>query len=251
MVGNRKFFEIIEWMYSATSLEDLHRTILNGMVEIVRGDTYELVLCETTGKAEDLYITKPDTFTDDEKSFALARAGEHPIVKAFEAGAYGVLSVSQCASDREWRASALFCEGGYRRMGLRHEVAVQLPGVFQDGLAAFSIARGSLDFSEQDLQLLDLIRPHVARAWTQVLRKSSRPTPALLRNLFPVLSPREAEILFWIIEGKLNPEIAMILERSLATIQEHVENIIRKLGMENRHQLTVVVLRSLHCENAS
>jgi len=251
MVGNQKFFEIIELVYASTSLEDLHRTILCGMAEIVQGDTYELVLCETTGKAEDIYMTKPDTFTDDEKSFGLARAGEHPIVKAFEAGASGVLSVTQCASDREWRASALFCDGGYRRMGLRREVVVQLPGVFQNGLTAFSIARGNPDFSEQDLHLLGLIRPHIARAWRQVQRLSLPSSPALLRNLFPVLSARESEVLFWILEGKLNPEIAIILERRLATIQEHVENIIRKLDMENRHQLTVLVLRALHCENAS
>ena len=39
-------------------------------------------------------------------------------------------------------------------------------------------------------------------------------------------------------------QIAMILQVRLGTVQEHVENIVRKLGMENRHQMTVAVLRA-------
>lgn len=245
VTGNRRIFEIIDAMFMVTSLEDLHRSILQGMTEIVEGDTHELVLCETPAAKDNIYLTKPDTFTNEEKAFALARAGDHPVVRAFNAGASGVLSVSQCSSDREWLASALFQDGGYRRMGLLHEVAVQLPGVSPHGLAVFSIARGRPDFSESELRLLSLVSPHIARAWMQVQRRSAGSSPARLQNHFPVLSAREAEILFWILEGKQNSEIAIILGRRLATIQEHVENIIRKLCMENRHQMTVQVLKAL------
>lgn len=201
-IGYRKLFEIVERMYAATSVEDLHRTIVGGMMELVGGDTYELVVCGTPSEATDLYLTKPDTFTEDEKLFGLSHAGEHPIVKAIAAGASGVLSVSQCSSDREWMASALFQDGGYHRQGLRREVAVQLPGVTHLGLATFSMARGNPDFSAGELELLGWVAPHIARAWRQVQRRSHGPSPSLIRNLYPVLSAREAEILFWVIEGK-------------------------------------------------
>ncbi|MFZ4776500.1 MAG: hypothetical protein ACOYM3_14100 [Terrimicrobiaceae bacterium] len=36
-----------------------------------------------------------------------------------------------------------------------------------------------------------------------------------------------------------------VLQRSLVTVQEHVENITRKLGMENRHATAVFALRAL------
>jgi len=48
------------------------------------------------------------------------------------------------------------------------------------------------------------------------------------------LSPRETEVLFWISEGKSNPDIAAILSASVRTIHKHVENIFRKLNVENR-----------------
>jgi len=59
------------------------------------------------------------------------------------------------------------------------------------------------------------------------------------------LTMREADVLFWMTEGKQNREIATILGRSLSTVQEHVANILTKLGQENRHAATVFALRSL------
>lgn len=54
------------------------------------------------------------------------------------------------------------------------------------------------------------------------------------------LRPREAEILFWMCQGKSNPELAAILGVSVRTIHKHNENIFRKLGVENRHAATLV-----------
>jgi len=48
------------------------------------------------------------------------------------------------------------------------------------------------------------------------------------------LSPREGEILGWIIEGKRNSEISVILGISLRTVEKHVEHILGKLGVETR-----------------
>ena len=48
------------------------------------------------------------------------------------------------------------------------------------------------------------------------------------------LTPREAEALHWISEGKSNPEIALLLRISPRTVHKHVEHILAKLGVENR-----------------
>ncbi len=48
------------------------------------------------------------------------------------------------------------------------------------------------------------------------------------------LTPRELEVASWIGRGKRNDEIAKIFERSTPTVKKHVENLIRKLGVENR-----------------
>ncbi len=48
------------------------------------------------------------------------------------------------------------------------------------------------------------------------------------------LTPREAEVLFWVAEGKTNGDVATILSSSRRTVEKHVEHILEKLGVENR-----------------
>ncbi len=48
------------------------------------------------------------------------------------------------------------------------------------------------------------------------------------------LTPRQAQVLYWIAQGKTNAEIGTILGASHHTIHQHVNAILRKLGVENR-----------------
>jgi len=48
------------------------------------------------------------------------------------------------------------------------------------------------------------------------------------------LTPRQAEVLYWIAQGKTNAEIAIILGTSPRTIHKHVEMLFERLGVENR-----------------
>jgi len=64
------------------------------------------------------------------------------------------------------------------------------------------------------------------------LTAPDRATPAALLPLG--LTPREAEVLFWVSEGKTNAEIGMILDSAKRTVEKHVEHILEKLGVENR-----------------
>jgi len=49
------------------------------------------------------------------------------------------------------------------------------------------------------------------------------------------LSPREAEVLLWIAQGKNNEEIGIILGVSRNTIKKHVLHLLEKLGVESRN----------------
>jgi DNA-binding response OmpR family regulator/DNA-binding CsgD family transcriptional regulator len=48
------------------------------------------------------------------------------------------------------------------------------------------------------------------------------------------LTPRQAEVLYWIAQGKTNAEIGVILGTSPRTIDKHVEQLLERLGAENR-----------------
>jgi DNA-binding response OmpR family regulator/DNA-binding CsgD family transcriptional regulator len=48
------------------------------------------------------------------------------------------------------------------------------------------------------------------------------------------LTPRQAEVLYWIAQGKTNAEISIILGTSPRTIEKHVEQLLERLSVENR-----------------
>lgn len=50
------------------------------------------------------------------------------------------------------------------------------------------------------------------------------------------LSPREADCLAWVARGKTNWEIGRILDVEARTVQFHICNAARKLGVAGRHQ---------------
>src|SRR5205807_5665353 len=83
---------------------------------------------------------------------------------------------------------------------------------------------------------VELLVPLLHAAWvrTQVnwQAKSAGAKPAVTG----LLTPREREILEWIYRGKSNIEVGMILKISPLTAKNHVQKILRKLGVLNRTQ---------------
>jgi DNA-binding NarL/FixJ family response regulator len=62
-------------------------------------------------------------------------------------------------------------------------------------------------------------------------------------ELFDVLTPRELEVLKLIAEAHTNKEIAQKLVISVKTVERHRENILDKLGMRDRVELTRYAIR--------
>ncbi len=93
------------------------------------------------------------------------------------------------------------------------------------------------------VDLLAAIRSRLARAAQQA-------TPEFNPNFnsyLPLekklgLTPRVAETLLWVAQGKTNGEIAVILGNSESTVKKHVLEIFEKLGVETR---TAASLRAL------
>lgn len=59
------------------------------------------------------------------------------------------------------------------------------------------------------------------------------------------LTPREAEVLFWVAQGKSNKDIADILSLSPRTVNKHLEQVFAKLGVENRSSAAAMAARLL------
>jgi DNA-binding response OmpR family regulator/DNA-binding CsgD family transcriptional regulator len=57
------------------------------------------------------------------------------------------------------------------------------------------------------------------------------------------LTQREAEVLYWVVQGKINRDIADILGASPATVKKHLERIHAKLGVETRTAAAAMALQ--------
>jgi DNA-binding CsgD family transcriptional regulator len=58
------------------------------------------------------------------------------------------------------------------------------------------------------------------------------------------LTPRELEVLGWVARGKTARDTAQILHISKRTIDEHVQNVVRKLGAVNRTHAIAIALQN-------
>jgi DNA-binding NarL/FixJ family response regulator len=130
-----------------------------------------------------------------------------------------------------------------------------IPFLFLTARGAMEDLRAGMNLGADDYltkpvshdELLTAIRARISRHRSveqSVLLKAelkpdfSSPTPLEALGL----TPREAEVLLWIAQGKSNGEIATILGMRLKTAKVHVGHIFEKLGTDNRHAAALSAL---------
>jgi DNA-binding NarL/FixJ family response regulator len=83
-------------------------------------------------------------------------------------------------------------------------------------------------------------------AWTRdELRRvtGALATPRLQTDVEVPLTQRESEVLKQLANGLTNKEIALALSISYETVKEHVQHILRKIGVSDRTQAAVWAVR--------
>jgi DNA-binding CsgD family transcriptional regulator len=99
------------------------------------------------------------------------------------------------------------------------------------------VLRRDAKFSRRDEFLVRLFSAHLSNAFRVASpegRKADEPIPNASAMKVPGLTPRENEVLRWIVVGKRDAQIATLIGASVRTVNKHVENILRKLGAETR-----------------
>lgn len=76
-------------------------------------------------------------------------------------------------------------------------------------------------------------------------------TPGRARAILELLSRREVEVLHLAADGDDNEEIADRLFISARTVERHLQNVYRKLGVEGKTARTAAVARLLRQESAA
>lgn len=85
---------------------------------------------------------------------------------------------------------------------------------------------------------IDLVVDHAKGEHLLILAEEALASPVSALGSLG-LTPREAEVLSWVAQGKNNVEIGMILGVSARTVQKHLEHIFQKMGVESRTAATL------------
>lgn len=207
--------------------DDVPPSFLLDLAELVPADDVTFSVMDHRRRVSTLQSTAPDDGADDPETEALfwdgfweslgcsypQRTGDHT-------------TVTRRSDFSSRRAFSRTTMGAYMAAhGVRHEAIVPLPvlDTYDRRLLLFRTA-GS-DFTERELLLLSLLRPHLIEMHMQQLRR---------RRGVPELTPRQWEILRLVAAGCTNRMAARALNISEATVRKHLENLYGRLEVNSR-----------------
>ncbi|MEO8429371.1 MAG: response regulator transcription factor [Verrucomicrobiota bacterium] len=108
---------------------------------------------------------------------------------------------------------------------------------------------GADDYLTKPVANADLVRAIEARL-RRTEQQASREFKPDFSSSAPLeklgLTPRAAEALLWLAQGKTNSDVATILGITESTVKKHVQEMFEKLGVETRGAATVRALEALN-----
>jgi transcriptional regulator EpsA len=146
---------------------------------------------------------------------------------------------------KNWEEPCLFNQNG--QMGLHPQVELLLAEYGLRNLAChgtrsvngganscFIFARLPQPPGPRQSYLLELLLPHLHAAFVRTMIDERR--ELRMPAVACALTAREIEILRWVSEGKSNHQIGDTLSISPLTVKNHIQNILKKLEVQNRAQ---------------
>jgi DNA-binding CsgD family transcriptional regulator len=159
---------------------------------------------------------------------------EHPVLAHVAAtGDTSACRVSDLVSDREFRSLGLYREF-YRHAEVDYQMTFFTPHP-AGGEIVLALNRQGSDFSADEQELLELLRPHVAQS-AALAALLGHQLPAGLRasGEKPVLTPRQTRILHLVADGFSDRAIARMLGISIRTVHAHLQHVYRALDVSSR-----------------
>lgn len=137
---------------------------------------------------------------------------------------------------------ALFARAGAKDVWLSEDLAPRLADwLNRHPEPGHSLA---LDHPDYPLALRFVARPSEDEVLLRLIDGERASGADVLKAELP-LTEREAEVLYWVANGKTNREVAQILELSPRTVNKHLEQVFAKLEVDNRTAAAGMALKKL------
>jgi DNA-binding NarL/FixJ family response regulator len=132
--------------------------------------------------------------------------------------------------------------------------AARIPFIFLTAKGEKEDLRSGMNLGADDYLTKPVAHAELIRAIETRLRRSEQQSKREFKADFssakPLqalgLTPRAAEALLWVAQGKTNSDIATILGISESTVKKYVQEMFDKLGVETRGAATVRALEALN-----
>lgn len=148
------------------------------------------------------------------------------------------------------RESQDYYKTAYLPFGIHYEAILSLAynGHFV-GVVSLYRPRTMTDFTDREIYILEILKKHLAfRLYRELPEENKSQTGRQSRQLEVLyskycLTPREAEVLRLMTEGKKTSEICEKLCISSSTLKKHANNIYKKMNVNSRIELINLVSR--------
>jgi len=134
----------------------------------------------------------------------------------------------------------------YERLNARH---CALPVIFVTGhgdvpMAVSALKKGAVDFIEKPFGDKDMLRLVEQCLELDRSRREKNQLGAAAARRLAVLTEREIEVMELILAGKLNKQIADVLNISIKTVEVHRARIMDKMAVRSVAELVKAVMRA-------
>lgn len=122
-------------------------------------------------------------------------------------------------------------------------VTDKLPNIIKNWILHEPIRNSTLALRDLSgiIQLRFISRTHPGEYLFRLMNNDEAYAKQRLQTQF-TLTVREADVLLWIAHGKTNKEIGLIIDMSPRTVNKHLEQIFKKLDVENRTSAAAISL---------
>jgi DNA-binding CsgD family transcriptional regulator len=232
---NAALLTLIGEIMGVLELEEFQQALVTGLRHAVPSDWVSLNSFGP-GEGDQWVIADPPNPPQYDESWPRL-AHQNPLIQRIEATGDGrAYRFSDQVTREEFHALDLYREI-YSELGVEYQIAFTLPSE-RGHLIGVALSRSERDYTDAERDLLNLGRPFLIQAYRnmlafEALQAAPAPTGALAEA---GLTAREAEVLELVAAGQRDQDAASALGLSVRTVQKHLQNSYRKLGVDSRTQ---------------
>ena len=189
-------------------------------------------------------IVEPQIPPTEREVFA-RYAHENPLIEHYARTHDGrVQRFSDVTTAEHLHALSIYAEF-YKPLGIEYQLAFTLPHR-PERILGVALSRTTKDFTDAECELLERARPFLIQSYRNAILYSNLQAASLvtapprgpdLDHLIALgLTNRQAEVLRLVATGAAEHEIAGRLDISHRTVQKHLEQCYRRLGVNSRSQ---------------